>query len=234
MDILHVLNQVGVFSAVDEPALTRAAAQAQVLHVPRGELVFRQDEHPAGFYILAEGSLRMFRATRDGREQVLHTAIPCQAWGDIALFEGSTLAISARAREDSRIVLLPRDTFEWLWRTHPEVAPAIVRQAGRRLRRMIELVERFTTKDVHARVAAGLLDYAAAAGAEVDGGSFVLPCTQGEFAAELATTRESVARALSRFRREGIVQQSGRRLRIRKVARLRAAAGPSGELAALA
>jgi CRP/FNR family transcriptional regulator, nitrogen oxide reductase regulator len=113
------------------------------------------------------------------------------------------------------------------------VPPAIIRQAGSRLRRMIELVERFTTKDVQARVAAGLLDYAAAAGADTDGGSFVLPCTQGEFAAELATTRESVARTLSRLRREGIIQQAGRRLRIRNVARLRAAAEPSGEAVTL-
>jgi CRP-like cAMP-binding protein len=46
-------------------------------------------------------------------------------------------------------------------------------------------------------------------------------------ASELATTRESVARALARLRREGAIEQRGTRVRIVNLDRLQAAAWSS-------
>ena len=85
---------------------------------------------------------------------------------------------------------------------------------------MVGLVEKISLRDVLARVAMTLLEHAERGGPVRDGTELVLPRTQDEMAAELATTRESIARALGRMRREGAIEQQGPRVRIRSVAAL--------------
>jgi CRP-like cAMP-binding protein len=60
-----------------------------------------------------------------------------------------------------------------------------------------------------------LIEYAERFGREgAEAVEFDLPRTQEELAAELATTRESVARALGRIRSAGAITQKGSRVRI--------------------
>jgi CRP-like cAMP-binding protein len=66
-------------------------------------------------------------------------------------------------------------------------------------------------------VAKTLLELAERSGALADGGSFRMARTQSEMAHELATSRESVARALSRLRKRGIIESIGRKVTIRSV-----------------
>jgi CRP/FNR family transcriptional regulator, dissimilatory nitrate respiration regulator len=112
------------------------------------------------------------------------------------------------------VLFLPCDAFEWLYRNHPEIAEATIRELGRRLRRMVGLVEKISLHDVPARVAITLLEYAALRGGVHCGATFELPRTQEQLASELATTRESVARALARLRKDGVIAQRGTRIQI--------------------
>src|SRR5690606_19216643 len=150
----------------------------------------------------------------DGREQTLHLQGPGQTIAEVPLFDGGPYPASARAEEDSRILYLPLADFQWLYRHHPEAADSVIRELGRRLRRMVQLVEKISLRDVPSRVALTLLEYADQQSQAATDGEFDLTRTQEELAAELATTRESVARALSRLRRSGVISQKGSRVRI--------------------
>jgi CRP-like cAMP-binding protein len=66
-------------------------------------------------------------------------------------------------------------------------------------------------------VAKTLLELAERSGVLADGGSFMVARTQSELAHELATSRESVARALSHLRKRRIIETSGREVTIRSV-----------------
>src|SRR5690606_15841014 len=118
-------------------------------------------------------------------------------------FDGGPYPASARALEDCHLLFLPRDAFQQLYRENPEIADAVIRNLGARLRRMVALIAKITLKDVRARVAATIVELAEARGALHDGGRFTLLRTQEEFARELATTREGVARALAALRKDG-------------------------------
>lgn len=224
----RVLRALPLFASLDEEALRAVAERTVERAVPRGTQLFREGQPCAGLYVVAEGRVRVYRATPDGREQVLHVMGPGKAVAEVPLFDGGPYPASAQAVEPSRLLFLPLERFRWLYANHPAIADAVIRELGRRLRRMVRLVERISLKDVPARVAASLLDYAEAAGARRDGGSFALPRTQEELAAELATTRESVARALGALRRERIIRQEGPDVQILDVARLSARASGEG------
>ena len=171
------------------------------------------------------GGVKIYQSGPDGREQTLDVERPGHLLAEIPLFDGSPYPASARAAEESRILFLPRDAFEWLYRNNPDIADATIRELGRRLRRLLRLVDLLALKSVPARVAATLLEVAATVGCARDGGELVLRSTQEEMAAELGTTRESVSRALSTLRSEGVIRRTGPKVRILDFEALRETAG---------
>jgi CRP-like cAMP-binding protein len=222
----EILSALPLFSRLGGSALQAVARRCVVRTLTRDSVLFRKDDPCRGLHVVVEGSVRVYRASRDGREQVLHTQGPGQALAEVPLFDQGPYPASARALEDSRVLFLPLQDFQWLYSHHPEIADAVIQELGRRLRRMVRLVEKISLRDVPARVAMTLLEYAEGRGAASDGVEFELHRTQDQLAAELATTRESIARALSRLRREGIIDQTAGRIRIISIARLEAVAHP--------
>lgn len=224
-----LLRKVTLFSQVSDEALDAVARRTVIRPLPRGRPLFRRGDPCQGLYVVVEGRVRVYRGSSDGREQTLHLQGPGQTIAEVPLFDGGPYPASARAEEDSRILYLPLADFQWLYRHHPEVADSVIRELGRRLRRMVQLVEKISLRDVPSRVALTLLEYAERQPSTSPDGAFELPRTQEELAAELATTRESVARALSRMRREGVISQTGSRVRILDIGKLEAIAFSSGK-----
>jgi CRP/FNR family transcriptional regulator len=219
----EILRRLPLFSRLTDEALEAVERRTVVRSISRDRQLFRRGQPCEGFYVVIEGAVRVYRSNAEGREQVLHVQGPGQPLAEVPLFDGGPYPASARAEVDSRVLFLPRSDFEWLYRNSPEVADSVIRELGRRLRRMVGLVEKISLRDVPARVAITLLEYAEKAGA-LTGGGFDLPRTQEELASELATTRESVARALSLLRREGAIAQRGARAEILDLAALERAA----------
>ena len=220
MQATQALRRLPLFASLDERTLEEVARRTAVRALPNNAILFRQGDPCQGLYIVVEGSVRVYRASRDGREQVLHVQSAGQSIAEVPLFDGGPYPASARATEDSRVLFLPRTEFEWLYRHHADIADAVIRELGRRLRRMVRLVEKISLRDVPSRVALTLLEYAGQEGVPHDGMSFRVPRTQEELAEELATTRESVARALAKLRSLGAIHQRGSSVRITSLAAL--------------
>lgn len=192
--------------------------------VRREENLFREGEPCRGLYLVVEGAVRLYRANREGQEQVLRLARAGDSLGEVSVFDEGPYLASARASEDGRVLFLPFAEVNALYRTHPEIAHEVVRDLGRRVRSLVGLVDRLALHDVPARVAAALLDYARDEGASADGDAFRLPRTQEQLAAELGATRETIARALGRLKRDGAIGQRGARIQLLDTGRLRAVA----------
>jgi CRP/FNR family transcriptional regulator, cyclic AMP receptor protein len=213
-EALDTLRKLPLFARLTDESLNAVAERAVFRNVTRDTVLFRCGEPCRGLYIVVSGRVRVYRSNPDGREQVLHTQETGQPLAEVPLFDGGPYPASARAMEDSRLLFLGSDSFAWLYRTHPEIAEATIRELGRRLRRMVQLVEKISLRDVHARVAITLLEYGRAEGELPVGGTFQLPRTQEQLAAELGTTRESVSRAFARLKKEGLIAQRGTRIQI--------------------
>jgi CRP-like cAMP-binding protein len=219
-DSMVALRRLPLFGALSDESLRAVADRVVPRNVAKDTILFRGGDAFRGLYIVVSGLVMVYRANADGKEQVLHSQGPGQAVAEVPLFDGGPYPASARAMVDSRLLFLPADAFQYLYRTHPEIAEATIRELGRRLRRMVQLVEKLSLRDVPSRVALTLLEYAEREGTSGSGAWFDLPRTQEQLAAELATTRESVSRALGRLRRDGLIAQQGSRIRILKPGQL--------------
>lgn len=212
--LTSLLRGVSFFKGLSEDALEVMAARMVHRSAPAGQILFRKGENARGVYLLTEGRVEIYRSTSDGREQVLHSELPVQSVAELPVFDGGEYPASGRTAEPCELYFLPMDDFQRLYREHPEIADAVIRSLGKRLRALVKVVERVSLRSVPSRVASALLDYAGNAGPLANGSEFRLNRTQAELAHELATSRESVARALADLRKKGIISQVGRSVRI--------------------
>jgi len=220
----RALGALSIFSGLPPEAVAAAADRAVLRSYPRSATLFRKGEPCHGLYALVHGRVQIYRSASGGREQTVHFIDPGMPLAQVPVFDRGPYPASARAVVDSRVAFIPLDRFRALYREYPDLADAVILDLGRRLRRMVGLVERISLKDVTARVAITLAEEAGRDGGLRDGVEVAMPWTHSELASELATTRESVARAFSHLRRTGAIEAKGGRLVVRNAAALTASA----------
>jgi CRP/FNR family transcriptional regulator, dissimilatory nitrate respiration regulator len=213
-DMAKILAGLRLFRDLEPEALERIADRCVIRKSTARTLLFRTGDPCVGLWVVIRGRVRVYRASRDGREQVIHDQGPGQPLAEVPLFDGGPCPAHARVEEDAELLFLPRGAFEALYRSEPAIADAVIRELGRRLRGAVRLIEKISLRDVPARVGLTLLEFASASESGDRSRPFTLPRTQSQLAESLATTRESVARALRTLREEGLIDQEGARVRI--------------------
>lgn len=226
VDVPALLRGVPIFNELDDAAITRLAERCVTRSVSEGHVLFTTGESCRGLYLVATGRVRIYRTSPEGREQVLHVEGPGRPVAELPLFDGGAYPASAVTLEPSRLVFLPRADFEHLYRSHPDVAHAVIRTLGRRLRHLVQVTETLAFRDVAARLAMLLAGYADRIGVPSgEGVELKLERTQEELSLEIGTARESVSRAWRQLRERGLIESlGGQRIRIPDVERLRALA----------
>jgi CRP/FNR family transcriptional regulator len=224
-DPARVIARQPLFASLSEAECTALVERSLCRGTRCGEVLFREGEACRGLYLVVEGEVRLYRANRSGQEQVIGFLGHGESLGEVSLFDEGPYLASARVTEGGRVLFLPFEQVHALYHSHPEVAHAVVRELGNRVRSLAALVDRLALQSVPTRVAWEVLRHARESGSLRSGAAFRLPRTQEEMAAEVGTTREGISRALRDLRTRGAIQQRGARIEILNPALLHRLAG---------
>lgn len=216
-DPAEALDRVPYLRLLPAADRERLARQAEVRRASRGSLVFLEGEEAAGIFLILAGRIRIVRSSEGGREQVLHEERPGSTLAEVPVFAGGGYVGSAVAVEDSVVLFVPRPALEGALARNPESARAVIRILSGRIRKLAEVVEDLSLRDVTSRTAAYLLrEMRRESAATVH-----LPPTREELAAHVGTVREQASRALSQMRAGGVIAIEGNRVDILDIDRLR-------------
>jgi CRP/FNR family transcriptional regulator len=194
-------------------SLADIAAGAQT--VPAGTVLFSDKDPCRGFPLLLAGEVRVFRPSPDGRSLELYRLSPGEMClvSSASLFRTQPLAADAVATRPTRLVMVPPDVFR-SWLEHPGFRDFVLGMFAERMADLTALVDAVAFQRLDRRLAAALLGH----GPE-------LAVTHQDLADVLGTVREMITRLLRRFEREGWIELSRERVRIRDSAALRRLAG---------
>ena len=225
-DVAALLRRLPIFSELDDQVIRQLADRCVARDFAVGRVLFAAGDACRGLYVIETGRVRIYRTSPDGKEQVLHIEGPGRPVAELPLFDGGVYPASAITAEPSRLIFLARDDFESMYRTHPDVAQAIIRGLGKRLRHLVHVTETLAFHDVAARLAMLFVGYAERAGTKTAAGiELTIDRTQEELSLEIGTARESVSRAMRQLKRGGLIESLSRsRMLIPDVAKLRARA----------
>jgi CRP/FNR family transcriptional regulator len=205
---IEMLRRVRIFSALSNEEIAEVAAYARPRSYAAGQVLFLEGDACEGMFLIAEGTVRIFKTSQAGREMLLTMEKAPASVAEIPVFDGGVYPASAAAVTAATVYLIPRREFEALCRRHPDVGLKVLAVVGKRLRTLVATLHQITFGSVRQRLAQSLLDLA-----EQNGGSpFELPETREQLAVRLGTVREVLSRNLSRFQAQGFIRVEQRRV----------------------
>lgn len=181
-----------------EPDAVALLDRLTPMRVPAGQVLFHPGETVKGFVIVLEGRVEVFLTGASGREMLLYAVEPGQSCvqSTLGLMGGEDYSGEAVARSDSKLVLVPRDTFLHLMDLSVAFRKFVFAAFAQRLQSMMHLLDRVAFQRIETRLAQCLLERAE------DG---TLKATHAEIAVMIGTAREVVSRRLDALARRGIV-----------------------------
>lgn len=221
LDKIAALKRTALFRVLDDETLRSVATLATPRSFHKDEVLFIAGQKAQGLYIIVQGSVRAFRESTDGREQVIHVETAGATIAEVPVFDDGNYPSTVAAEEDTQVLFLDKRDVRQLCMRHPEIPMAGLRFLAERLRRCAELVETLSLKDVSQRVARFLLSEASRQGQKTSRGTLLnLGQTHQQIAARVGTVREVISRSFSRLQQDGLIIVEDRMLTIPDEAKL--------------
>jgi CRP-like cAMP-binding protein len=211
-----VLARTELFRGIDEATRRRIAEHVAERVVEAGQCVFTQDEPGDRMYVLAEGTVKLFVASRNGGIVELVRHDPPASFGEVALLDGGLRSASAKAVERSTLLVVTRSELLRLLRAEERVAEALLSTLGAMVRRTTRQVSDLVFLDLQGRIAQQLLALAS----DGDGTARTRRVTQAELATMVSGARQTVNQALRSLESRGYIRADGRGFQILDRARL--------------
>ena len=212
-EIAALLGGNPVFAGIPPRELELLAAVAlQEAHRARAS-IFMEGDASRWFYLVRSGHVKIVRHSRTGKDVVLELLGPGEIFGGVAVIEKRPYPASAQATEPTVVLKIPADPMIALANRHPAFIKEMALMIGRRLRAAHDSVTSLAVDPVEARLAATLLRLAKREGTRSDKG-VTLPfhLTRQSLADMTGTTVETAIRILSRWLRDGVLDDDGGRL----------------------
>jgi CRP-like cAMP-binding protein len=222
------LRKVPLFAQLSPQELEFLAERAVARHYRPGELIFSEGDPCEGLYVIESGSVRIFKTSPGGREQVLGIERADSSLAELPVFDDGAYPASTAALEEARLLLIRKRDFQAICLEHPAVALKVLKVVGARLRHLVGVIEELSFTTVRHRLAALLLRLAGGHGArEANRIEFTLGASHQEIATQIGTVRELVSRNLGRLQADGLIQIEGKTIIVPDVRALEAEVGKS-------
>jgi len=180
---------------------------------PKGALLFVEGEQPRGVYILCGGRVKLTTTSTEGRTLIVKIASHGEILGASAAILGRPYEVSAETLEASQVSFIRREDFLRFLSAYSEACMHTAHQLSEKYeaaqREIRSLGLAHTTSEKLAKL---ILDWSADGEPTPQGTRMQVLLTHEEIAQMIGTTRETVTRLLSDFKRRKLISVKGSNL----------------------
>jgi CRP/FNR family transcriptional regulator len=198
-----------LFKGLPQEHLEKIVEIAVAKGYEKGDVIFTEGETANGFYVVEEGSVKIFKVSMEGKEHILHIFGPGEPFGEVPVFSGTHFPASAEAITKSRLLFFPRPDFVNLISSNPSLALNMLAVLSMRLRQFTVQIENLSLKEVPGRLAAYLIYLSQEQG---DGETVTLAISKGQLASLLGTIPETLSRIFSKMTALNLIEVSDRQI----------------------
>lgn len=211
------LGQIALFAELDADEIERIAARARPIHLDRGAVLFNVGDSPQGFYLVADGQIKLAFMSPRGGEKVVEILGPGQSFGEAVMFVPRPYPVAAQAMADSTVIFVAGDSVMREIERDPLLARRMIAGLSRRIHGLVGDLEAVSMHSGTQRVIGYLLNDCP------DDGSIEvrLPTTKAVLASRLNLTQEHFSRILHELSARGLIEVLGRTIRVPDIDRLR-------------
>lgn len=209
--IVSYIASISLFKGLPREHVEALARITREEEYKSGDMIFNEGEKGHGFYVVLSGQVKIFKLAADGKEQILHILGSGEPFAEVPVFAGQHFPASAQVLKTAKVLFFPRNDFIELVKQYPLLALNMLAVLSIRLRRLTQMVEDLSLREVPARLAGYLLDLS-----ERSSGSdeLVLDIGKGQLASFIGTIAETLSRTMKKMHRQGLINLEGTRIQI--------------------
>ena len=197
-EILESLATVPLFSELSESSLQLLARESRFVKVEKGDVLFIQSDPSETAYIVRSGNISIVLNSLDGREMVINEMHSGDLFGELGILTRNPRSTSAIARTKSELLVIPEQIFLKVVESEPQFALRILEMTANRLQMSGKRESALAFLDAQARIARLLLELEKRE--KVKG---YVTISQEELAHHTGLIRQTVAKVLGKWRRDG-------------------------------
>jgi CRP/FNR family cyclic AMP-dependent transcriptional regulator len=199
-----------ILSSLPERLSAQLFAGAKSCHLRAGDALFAAGDSGDGCYRLEQGLLKVIITSPRGEERILAILGPGEIAGELSIIDRRPRSASVIAVKDCKLSFISQKHFEKCTKQAPDIYRYLVNVLALRLRETDEAVAADSFLSVKARLARAFLELAEYLGEDAGAGRVLIrhKISQSDLAAMAGVARENVSRALSDWKRRGLVTRS--------------------------
>src|SRR4051812_39685013 len=149
MDEIAALKAIPMFSTMKDEELASLRAIMESQRFLPGQIIIREGEEGAYFYILLTGGVQYLTTDAEDKEIVLDEAGPGTFFGELSMLTGEKRLVRVRAKGDVTTLSLNREQFHKFLIGHPHAAIDVLTAISRRLYTTDKLVRSSVSRNVN-------------------------------------------------------------------------------------
>ncbi len=206
---LNVIAAIPIFNGLPDDQIDAIERIAVTKKINKGEVIFSEGDAGHGFFVIAEGRVKIFKVSAEGKEHILHIYGPGQPFGEVPVFAGQKFPANAQALEKTRALFLPRSAIVDLVAANPSLALNMLAVMSQKLRQFTIQIENLSLKEIPARLASYLIYLAN----EQETDKVVnLNISKGQLASILGTIPETLSRIFAKLSGQQLIQVQGKKI----------------------
>ncbi|TDT52063.1 Crp/Fnr family transcriptional regulator [Fonticella tunisiensis] len=218
----YCARKVSIFSMLDDKHIKEVISMIKRRKYKKGQILFFEGDVSDKLFIINKGKIKIYKYTKEGKEQILYILSEGDFIGDLSLLKRGKYEFNAEALQDVDVCILTKDNFDRIIRVNPEIPIKMLEHIHDRVVGLEKLVQTLSTKDVEARLAGLLINFAKDFGRKTSEGIEInTPLSREEMANYIGITRETISRKLTSMQDAGIIELVGnKKIVIKDVERL--------------
>lgn len=180
----------------------------------KGQVLFNEGSYPFGIYCINSGKIKLSHLGDDGKEQITRLLKGGDIIGYRALLSGDRYNGSAIVLEDAQVCFIPKELFLSILKSDASLCFELMKLLSNELKNAELKVTHLAQKPVRERLAETLLFIKETYGYEHDGVTLNVRLSREEIANLVGTATESTIRLLSEFKKDGMVELDGKKIKI--------------------
>ncbi|MFZ0213009.1 MAG: Crp/Fnr family transcriptional regulator [Candidatus Acidiferrales bacterium] len=215
-----------IFCNLPPAALQRLSAITSASSYPKGAALFVEGQAARGVFILCNGRVKLSTSSADGKTLIVRIADPGEVLGLPATVTGKPYELTADVIEPTQANFISRADFLNFLREHGDAALRVAQQLGETYHSAVaEMRSIGLSHSAGEKLARFLLDWCASHGNGKGEIRAKLTLTHEEIAQTIGTSRETVTRLFTDFKKKQLLQIKGSTLIIPNKAGLQGLAG---------
>ena len=188
---------------------------------PEGSVVFLEGQDARGVYILCQGRAKMMTTSAEGKSLILKIAEPGTILGLHSVVSGKPHEVTVETLQPCQLAFIRREDFLRFLNQHGDACLRAAEHLARDCQSAYDVIRSIGLSHSVSEKLARLLLQWSTDGRVVDGViRMKLALTHEEMAQLIGTSRETVTRTLSEFRKQRVLEVNGSTLLIKNKAAL--------------